>query len=283
MRTLLLNSRKQLHHVALRVKFKFMISKICYNLTDLTACELNNIDSGWSKISIWFVKNSRPESADLYSTAGEVKYANKYVLDFASLVCRSSGRCYLITVLLWEVWRDERSSVIIFKQLKVLFFVFFLLPNIFKWVKSVTLACVWKLVSFATFCFTCRARTLLIKMSCFHQHQGPGTGPPCYGWPLSERLLPSAETQSHARTAPRKICFKTGLTSYAMITHIDPLKVCRLKLWQFKATGSHNVFRLFQSKVSVLVPLHVYAAEQTRVQHISFGTAGEDNVEPWLV
>lgn len=100
---------------------------------------------------------------------------------------------------------------------------------------------------------------------------------------LSKRVLPSAETQLHARTAPRKICFKAGLTSYAMITHIDLLKVYRLKLWQFKATGSHNVFRLFQSKVSVLVPLHVYAAEQTRVQHISFGTAGEDNVEPWLV
>lgn len=70
-----------------------------------------------------------------------------------------------------------------------------------------------------------------------------------------------------------------------MITasHTDPLKVLRLKLWQFKAPGSHNVLRLFQSKVSVLVPLHVYAAEQTRMQRISFGTAGEDNVEPWLV
>lgn len=43
------------------IKFKFMISKICYNPTDLIACELNNIDSGQSKILIWFVKNSRPE------------------------------------------------------------------------------------------------------------------------------------------------------------------------------------------------------------------------------
>lgn len=70
------------------------------------------------------------------------------------------------------------------------------------------------------------------------------------------------------------------MTPYMMITapSIDPLKVLRLKLWQFKATESHNIFRLFQSKVGVLVPLHVYAAERTRMQHILFG--GEDNAEP---
>lgn len=38
-----------------------MISNICYNATDLIACELNNIDSGRSKISIWFGENSRLE------------------------------------------------------------------------------------------------------------------------------------------------------------------------------------------------------------------------------
>lgn len=87
----------------------------------------------------------------------------------------------------------------------------------------------------------------------------------------------------------KKICFKAGLragaTSCIMITTqcMKPLKVAGLKLWQFKGTGSHNIFRMVQSKVSVLVPLHVYALKHTRMQHISFGTAGEDNVEPWLV
>lgn len=51
----------QMHHVTLWDEFKFTISKICYNLTDQIACELNNVDFGWSTISIWFVKNSRPE------------------------------------------------------------------------------------------------------------------------------------------------------------------------------------------------------------------------------
>lgn len=129
-----------------------MISKICYNLTDLMSLwvkqrwlwPVKNIDLVCEKQPSW---NER--AAVLYSTAGEVKYANKYVLDFVSLVCRSSGRCYLITVLSRQLWRDEPSSVIIFKELKdLLFFVclFFRLLDIFKWVKSVTLPHIWLLV-----------------------------------------------------------------------------------------------------------------------------------------
>lgn len=131
-----------------------MISKICYNLTDLMRLwvkqhwlwPVRNIDLVWEKQPTW---NER--AADLYSTAGEVKYANKYVLDFVSLVCRSSGRCYPITVLSQQLWRDERSSVIIPKERKDLlfcccFFFFLRLPDIFKWVQSVTLPHIWLLV-----------------------------------------------------------------------------------------------------------------------------------------
>lgn len=40
------------------IHFKFMISNIYRNATDLIARELNNIDSGESKISIWFGKTA---------------------------------------------------------------------------------------------------------------------------------------------------------------------------------------------------------------------------------
>lgn len=190
-RTLLLNSRKQVHHVALRSKLKFMISKICYNPTDLMRLwvkqhwlwPVRNIDLVCEKQPTW---NER--AADLYSTAGEVKYANKYVLDFVSLVCRSSGRCYPITVLSQQLWRDERSSVIIFKERKDLLFCFCFF---FAWVVwHIQMGQICDFTSHlttgvvATFYFTCRARTWWTKVSSFHQHQGPGTRPPCSGWPL---------------------------------------------------------------------------------------------------
>lgn len=87
-----------------------------------------------------------------------------------------------------------------------------------------------------------------------------------------------------------KILFQNRSKSMCDLLHNDHRTVYEtiksgrfLKLWQFKGTESHNTFRMVQSKVSVLVPLHVYALKQTRMQHISFGAAREDNVEPWLV
>lgn len=61
---------------------------------------------------------------------------------------------------------------------------------------------------------------------------------------------------------------------------MKPLKSGQFKVVTVQGSGSHNVFRMAQAKVSVLVPPHVYALKQTRMQHISFGTASEDNAEP---
>lgn len=192
---MLLDVRYSFHHMCILIKnkrehyyeitentctmlhwvLKFMISKIWYNLTDPIACELNNIDSGRWKISISVVEKQQAWNeggADLYSAAGEVKYANKYVLDFVSLICRSSGRCYLITVLSRQLWRDQRSSIIIFKERICFLFLGCLTYSngLNLWLTSCGTTSV-----FATFCF--RARPLWTKVRWFHQHQGPGTRP----------------------------------------------------------------------------------------------------------
>ena len=217
-----------------------------------------------------------------------MKYANKYVLDFVSLICRSSDTCHLITVLSQQLRRDGRSSVIIFKELKDPLFLDCLTYSngLNVWLYLSDYWCLCSILlhlqsrNFMDQSERSNSRVLEHAHRAMADHQ--------HAQPICSSILasnPNAETQSHACTAARKISFKASLTSSAMITapRIDPLKVLRLKLWQFKATGSHNIFRLFQNKVSVLVPLHVYAAEQTRMQHISFGTAEEDNVALWLV
>lgn len=154
---------------------------------------VKNIDLVCEKQRAW---NER--GTDLYSARCEVKYANKYVLDLVSPVCRSSGRCYLITVLSRQLWRDERSFVIIFKELKNLLFL--KLPDIFKWVKFVTLPCVWLLASLQHFASLAKPELLWVKVNRFYQHRGPGTRPLRYGWLLgctaSLQLCPSVYSQT---------------------------------------------------------------------------------------
>lgn len=142
------------------------------------------------------------------------------------------------------------------------------------------------------------------KQPAFHQHQGFTTHPLFHVWPFGQAcnsfllfafvlffLTKIHKTISELYTDLwfKYNCFKAALRTGRLFVLksstqcMKPLEVVYLKLWQFKGNRTHNIFRIVQSKVSVLVPLHVYSLKQTRMQHISFGTAGEDNVEPWLV